>query len=55
MRAHCVVWAKRLLKIVFRVISDKKPYDAELHYKNQQKHGSWVLTLVSKSAPQASE
>ena len=37
---------QRLLKIVFRMISDKKPYNAELHACNQQKHGSWVLKLV---------
>lgn len=39
---------QRLLKIVFKIISDKKPYDAELHARNQQKHGSWVLTLLDK-------
>jgi len=37
---------QRLLKILFRMIADKKPYDAELHARNQQKHGSWVLKLV---------
>jgi transposase len=37
----------RLLKIVFRMISDRKPYDAELHALNQQKHGSWVLKLTT--------
>ncbi len=42
---------QRLLKIVFRMISDKKPYDAEFHARNQQKHGSWVLKLVDKPAP----
>jgi transposase len=36
---------QRLLKIVFRIISDKVPYDAELHARNQTKHGSWVITL----------
>ena len=41
---------QRLLKIVFRMISDKKPYDAELHARNQKKHGSWVLTLMDKPA-----
>jgi len=41
---------QRLLKIVFRMISDKKPYDAEFHACNQQKHGSWVLTLMDKPA-----
>jgi hypothetical protein len=23
----------------------RKPYDAELHTRNQTKHGSWVLKL----------
>ena len=41
---------QRLLKIVFRMISDKKPYDAEFHARNQQKHGSWVLTLADQPA-----
>jgi transposase len=41
---------QRLLKILFRMISDKKPYDAELHNRNQQKHGSWVLALIEKPA-----
>jgi transposase len=41
---------QRLLKIVFRMISDKKPYDAEFHACNQQKHGSWVLKLMDKPA-----
>jgi transposase len=39
---------QRLLKIIFKMITDKKPYDAELHARNQQKHGSWVLKLVSE-------
>lgn len=42
---------QRLLKILFRMISDKTPYDAELHARNQKKHGSWVLQLINKSAP----
>lgn len=39
---------QRLLKILFRMLKDKKPYDAELHARNQQKHGSWVLKLVNE-------
>ena len=31
---------QRLLKILFRMISDKQPYNAELHARNQKKHGS---------------
>lgn len=41
---------QRLLKIVFGMLRDKKPYDAELHARNQQKHGSWVLKLVEAPA-----
>ena len=42
---------QRLLKIVFKMLTDKKPYDGELHARNQQKHGSWVLKLVSENSP----
>jgi len=41
---------QRLLKILFRMLTDRKPYDAELHALNQQKHGSWVLSLAPKPA-----
>ena len=41
---------QRLLKILFRMLTDKKQYDGELHARNQQKHGSWVLKLVKKPA-----
>ena len=41
---------QRLLKILYRMLITKKPYDAEFHAQNQQKHGSWVLSLVNKSA-----
>jgi transposase len=41
---------QRLLKILFRMIADKRPYDAELHARNQLKHGSWVLKLVNATA-----
>jgi transposase len=46
---------QRLLKIVFRMLKDKKPYDAEVHALNQKKHGSWVLKLIEKSPAKASE
>jgi hypothetical protein len=42
---------QRLLKIVFRMISDKKPYDADLHARNQHKHGSWILTPATETSP----
>ncbi len=41
---------QRLLKILFRLLQDKKPYDAELHARHQQKHGSWVLKLIAAPA-----
>lgn len=41
---------QRLLKILFRMLETKTPYDAELHARNQQKHGSWVLQLVNEPA-----
>jgi hypothetical protein len=45
---------QRLLKIVFRMLTDKRPYDAELHARNQLKHGSWVLSLMNQNpAPKA--
>jgi transposase len=37
---------QRLLKILFRMIVTKTPYDAELHARNQKKLGSWVLKLA---------
>jgi transposase len=40
---------QRLLKIVFKMLTDKKPYDAEFHARNQQKHGSWVLHLMNEN------
>lgn len=46
---------QRLLKILFRMITDKTPYDAELHARNQQKHGSWVLQFINKPAAKSGE
>jgi transposase len=42
--------AQRLLKILFRMLTDRKPYDAELHARNQLAHGSWVIALLPKPA-----
>jgi transposase len=46
---------QRLLKILFRMLNTKTPYNAELHALNQQKHGSWVLKLVNAPAVKSSE
>jgi transposase len=40
---------QRLLKILFRMLTDRNIYDAELHARNQLKHGSWVIALLPKS------
>jgi hypothetical protein len=37
------------------MISDKKPYNAEIHAKNQKKHGSWVLHLITEAPVPAGE
>ena len=39
---------QRLLKILWRMLQTRRPYDADLHTKNQQAHGSWVLKLMPK-------
>ena len=39
---------QRLLKILWRMLQSRRPYDADLHAKNQQAHGSWVLKLMPK-------
>jgi transposase len=37
--------ANRWLKIIYKMWLDRSPYDAELHHRNQLKHGSWILQL----------
>jgi transposase len=36
---------QRWLKIIHKMWLERRPYDAELHHKNQLKHGSWILQL----------
>jgi hypothetical protein len=36
---------QRWLKILWKMWQTRTCYDAELHQKNQLKHGSWVLKL----------
>ena len=36
---------QRWLKILWKMWHTRRPYDAELHARNQLKHGSWVLQL----------
>ncbi len=44
--------AQRWLKIIWKMQSTHRPYDAELHQQNQLKHGSWVLTLQTVKVTQ---
>jgi transposase len=46
---------QRLLKILFKMLTSKQPYDPELHARNQRKHGSWVLRLQDNPSVQPSE
>ena len=46
---------QRLLKILFRMLKDRTPYDAELHARNQKKHGSWVIKLLNEPAAKSCE
>jgi transposase len=41
---------QRLLKILWRMIQTRKPYDADLHARNQKQHGSGVLALIKSTA-----
>lgn len=40
---------QRWLKIVWKMWQTRATYDADLHGRNQLKHGSWVLQLVPKA------
>ena len=57
MRPACALrcLGQRLLKIVFRRLTDQRPSEAERHARHQKKHGAWVLALVEKPAAPAGE
>ena len=38
---------QRWLKILWKMWQTHRPYDAELHQRNQVKHGSWVIALTT--------
>ena len=40
---------QRWLKILWRMWQTRTPYDAELHQRNQLRHGSWVIGLTAPS------
>ena len=37
---------QRWLKILWKMWQTGRPYDSELHQRNQVKHGSWVINLM---------
>jgi len=37
---------QRWLKILWKMWQTRRPYDAELHQRNQTHHGSWVIALL---------
>jgi len=41
---------QRWFKILWKMWQTRKPYDAELHQRNQVKHGSWVIALMPSPA-----
>lgn len=41
---------QRLLKILWKMLQTRKPYDADLHARHQKQHGSWVLALMKSQA-----
>jgi transposase len=43
--------AQRWLKILWKMWQTRTAYDEALHTRNQTKHGSWVLKLVSTPEP----
>ena len=40
---------QRLLKILWRMLQTRQPYDGQLHARNQKEHGSWVLKLMPET------
>jgi len=46
---RCGAWRSGWLKILWKMWQTQTPYDPEYHARNQQRHGSWVLQLNSKT------
>jgi len=44
---------QRWLKILWKMWQTRRPYDAELHQRNQVRHGSWVIALQPATAESA--
>lgn len=44
--------AMRWLKILWKMWTDRMPYDGERHLHDQVKHGSWVIALMPQSTLQ---
>jgi transposase len=46
--------AQRWLKILWKMIQTRQPYDEALHARNQVRHGSWVIGLLPSTPAPAS-
>jgi hypothetical protein len=44
--------AMRWLKILWKMWTDRTPYDGERHLRDQVKHGSWVIALMPQATAQ---
>ena len=38
----------RWLEVLWKMWQDRTTHDGELHARNQQKHGSWVIQILTK-------
>ena len=38
----------RWLEVLWKMWQDRTTHDGELHARNQQKHGSWVMQILTK-------
>lgn len=47
--------AELFIIFLLRMMSDKKTYDADLHARNQQKHGSLILKFLPVASTKAGE
>jgi hypothetical protein len=43
--------ANRWMKILWKMWKTRTPYNAELHQRNQLKHGSWIFSMIPIANP----
>jgi transposase len=42
---------QRWLKILWKMWQERKPYDEAVHTRNQVKHGSWIVRIITQNPP----